>query len=164
MPTHKGYNRKISDRIKALSSFCEKGLVTFDLCCDHGLIGFNAHQDNDFKKVVFVDQIKSITDALKKRISLHASNQPFEVLCLPAEKISLPDEPVNVIIAGVYAATIFDVIKSVPLSREGDTYIFSPNSDHGIFEKKIENHGLKVIDKVIVEENKRTYPIYKCQK
>jgi tRNA (adenine22-N1)-methyltransferase len=161
MTVKKGYNRKISERIKAICKYVEDGKTVFDLCCDHGLIGFFAHQKRNVPKVIFVDQVKHITDALALKIAKHASNEPFEVRCSPAEDIELPEEPVTIIAAGVYAATIYNIITNIP-SRRADTYILSPNSDLEDFEQTITNMGITVLEKTSVTENQRNYQIYKA--
>lgn len=161
MSVQKGYNRKISGRIEQICQYVDSDKPVYDLCCDHGLIGFFAHKLKNVPKVIFVDQVRHIMDNLQAKIQKFEKDKPFEVLCLPAESITLPETPVTIIAAGVYAPTIYKIIDEVPLARKDDVYIFSPNSDLDNFEKKITDRGFKIISKALVTENNRQYPIYK---
>ena len=159
----KKYNKQISQRIHKLCDFIIDGLPTYDLCCDHGLIGYTAYETRNIPEVTFVDQIEHITDDLRNKINTYASNHPFKIITAPAERIELTNQPVNVIIAGVHAQSIYNIIKHIPLNRMGDNYIFSPNSDHDYFEKTIENFNLTIDKKETIYENGRHYPIFKCK-
>ena len=154
------YKRKISKRITTICDFLDNNKITYDLCCDHGLIGLEAHRTKNIPKVIFVDQIKHITEDLEKKLNQYC-DKPYEVICSPCENIELPEANVNIVIAGVYAATIYQFIESA-MTAGKHTLIMSPNSDHGLFIERLKNYNFNIVDQKTVIENHRRQLIVKA--
>lgn len=157
------YQRSISERIKNLVDLIEPGLTTYDLCCDHGLVGLHAVSSGKTSKVVFVDVVQHIVDKLDKNISKHMPGANLKVLCSDAANIDLAPEPCNVIIAGVYAKTILKIIDSIPLARRQDFYVFSPHSHTDTFEEELQLRNLQTIEKRTVSEHNKTFYLFNAK-
>ena len=156
------YSREVSQRIKTLASYVKDNLMIYDLCCDHGLIGYYASSLKNVPAVIFVDQVPHIIASLQEKIDKFSYDQNFSTICAPAETIKLPPQPVNVIIAGVYSNTILKIAEKVPLNRPEDNYIFSPNSHFESFEKDLSRLNVSVKEKLEILEKNRKFPIYLC--
>lgn len=108
--------RLLSERIRALVARLEPDLPVYDLCCDHGLIGLLAWQEDPQRPVTFVDQSSAALEALQKELSKERYQKaPLTVEICEAESLGPLSSSSNIVIAGVGNATILRILhKLVP--------------------------------------------------
>lgn len=134
--------------------------VCFDLCCDHGLIGFWMAEKKKAQKIVFVDQVPHITFALEKRCEQFA-NFPFEVHTLDAREVNIT-AACNVIIAGVYTSTVLDIATNIAKGAQTSfQLICCPHSDDALLRENLEERGYHFDTKEAVSEKGKTFYIYR---
>lgn len=132
-------------------------MTVFDVCCDHGYIGFSALKTA--KKVVFVDQspnalisvrehILSLSDTDRLRVEVHA---------IPGELIDLDGETsADFIIAGVGVTTIVSIVAALfPEGLGSHRLILSPQQDSLPLRWFLREKGLKLAHESVVEERGR---------
>lgn len=119
-----------SKRIEALVAIASEYYdEVWDLCCDHGMIGLHFANVNSPKIVHFIDQVKSITDKLKK--NLPTSKTRFNVACMPCENIQINESSKNLIIlAGVGSETITKALNNLKTQNLGNTQILVSTHKH----------------------------------
>src|SRR5689334_8158056 len=122
----------MSDRIRRLASHVRNHSVVYDLCCDHGYIGWMAWDQKAPAGLVFVDQspnaLRAVGEALRERALQH--DPRIDVRISPAEDISIDDRPSDFIIAGVGTRTIVTVIRQLfPKGLGPHRLILSPEKN-----------------------------------
>lgn len=105
----------MSDRIRRLASFVRPHSVLYDLCCDHGYIGFTAWDQKPLAGLVFVDQspnaLRAVHEALHER---QLKDDPrVQVITGLAEKIPIDARPSDLVMAGVGIRTIVTIIREL---------------------------------------------------
>lgn len=105
----------MSDRIRRLASFVRSHSVLYDLCCDHGYIGFTAWDQKPLAGLVFVDQspnaLRAVHEALHER---QLKDDPrIQVLTGLAERIQIDSRPSDFVMAGVGIRTIVTIIREL---------------------------------------------------
>ncbi len=92
---------KITPRIARLSSFVAEGRSTWDLCCDHGLIGLYAWSRFNLPDLHFVDRAPNVVARLEAALQGRMNLDSIFFHPMDASELELPSRPCNVIIAGV---------------------------------------------------------------
>ena len=113
---------KLSPRLQLIYYHLIPGKPVWDLCCDHGYLGFNAYESGNFPAIYFVDRVPSIMEQLKRRFEEHQdpSDMPStQALFIPQAAEDL-EGPLcgNVVIAGVGALTTQKILSR--LSKRGN--------------------------------------------
>jgi tRNA (adenine22-N1)-methyltransferase len=105
----------MSDRIRRLASFVRPQSVLYDLCCDHGYIGFTAWDQKPLSGLVFVDQSANALRAVHETLCARAlTDDPrIRVINGLAEHIRLDARPSDLVMAGVGIRTIVTIIRHV---------------------------------------------------
>ena len=98
-------------RSTTLLSLCLAGRPTCDLCCDHGYLGTAALRSGLFPRVIFNDQVADITQALEQRLTRQGLTE-WQIHCGNAAQMPLPEAPANIVIAGVGARTIIEIVSA----------------------------------------------------
>jgi len=98
---------KLSARLQNLLDRCEPGLPLWDLCCDHGLLGFAAIESGKFSEVILNDAVAHVVEDLDRKLE----DSPGRTILALAEQINEPLTG-NVVIAGVGGEKIFKILKT----------------------------------------------------
>lgn len=114
------------DRIHFLASLATRDTL-YDMCCDHGEIGLCFLNNNSNKKVIFNDQVESITQALKSKLSKFTSEQ-VQLECQDARMVNF-DANSSVILAGVGGNLITQVLERNK-ERIDIEWILSPHKNY----------------------------------
>lgn len=151
----------LQPRLKAIFHCLQAGHATWDICCDHGLIGIYALRYGLSPKVYFVDQVAEIMHRLSQKLADYELQDVTQVyLCsgakIPAEKISG-----NVVIAGVGSLTMIEILKGIKDKLESPYFlILSPNKNPHLLEDYLESASLQIEKKQMLEEKNKARPIY----
>jgi tRNA (adenine22-N1)-methyltransferase len=102
----------LSPKLQIIFEHLLPGEDVWDLCCDHGLLGFQALQTGDFGVVHFVDQVPHIVQKLQIRPRTVNLASKARFLC--ADAATLQEVLTGtVVIAGVGAYTAFEIVKTL---------------------------------------------------
>ena len=139
----------------------------WDLCCDHGYIGIHALLSERFTEVHFVDQIEHIMLKLKERFEKSKQvkeSYNFQFHICDAEKINNKIFG-NLLIAGVSATTVINIISSLSLSGNLNCkrILLSPHSDTDMLLEFMKSKLAKeyfLVKQVSIYEGKRDRSLY----
>jgi tRNA (adenine22-N1)-methyltransferase len=118
----------------------------WDFCCDHGYLGIEALRSGNFPEVHFVDQVPQIIENLENLISTKFANiQKYAHLKISAGENIGQRVQGNVVIAGVGAMTIFEILRGLCVNKNlcAARIILCPQRDEKKFLKIISDIGLE---------------------
>ena len=134
-------NRRSSQRISAIVDMLEEGLPTYDLCCDHGLIGLNAYAKKKAPQVVFCDALPHVMEALQHQVRRHDQNPNLRFLTARAETLQLNGERCNLVIAGVGGHLIVRMLKMLYAGgAKPHRLVLGPNRHAEVVEEYLTSH------------------------
>ncbi len=149
-----------SKRIKFLNSLVVKNIV-YDLCCDHGLIGELA-LDQD-KEVIFVDIVAPITEKLDLRLRNKYSNYSIST-CSILDLVEIKDNS-SIILAGIGSKLLSDFLSKYSHQfNETHQIIICGHSNQHLTIEAMNQSKLTRVNDFIIEDASRYYEIYECQK
>ena len=152
----------VSQRIKAISSQARMGWPIYDLCCDHGLIGFHILSTKNGSELVLVDQIPSIIKHLDGVVSRFGVGLPIKTKLMDAAQVNLPMKNANVVIAGVGTRKTVSILKSLyPDGPKNHKLILNPNGDSNHLENYLLSSGWESTVS-FVEERGHRHRIISC--
>lgn len=101
-------------RLQTIFEGLLKGLPVWDLCCDHGLLGFRCYESGDFPEIYFVDRVPKIIDQLRTQFETYSptiENKMIKVQFHAVDAGALNQKITgNLIIAGVGLKTSLDIL------------------------------------------------------
>ena len=149
--------KTLSPRIEKIASLVRPGHTLFDLCCDHGRIGFAAL--SRAKEVIFVDQSANALRAVHEHCeTLEASEQArTQIRVSPGELLDLSGfGPSDFVIAGVGVTTIVSIISALfPETLGQNRLILSPQQDSLPLRWYLRDRGFGLVEEHVVLERGR---------
>ncbi|MES2745557.1 MAG: tRNA (adenine(22)-N(1))-methyltransferase TrmK [Bdellovibrionota bacterium] len=147
----------MSTRIDKIVSLIRPGHTVFDMCCDHGLIGFGAL--SKVKEVVFVDQSAKALAPLNEHLKSldRADLERIKVFVSAGELVSIAGyESSDFVIAGVGVTTVASIIASLfPEGLSHHRLILSPQQDSQPLRWYLNDRGFGLVDEYVVKERGR---------
>ena len=148
---------QISKRIHSLVNLVPADTeVVWDLCCDHGIIGqqFLAH-----KKVIFIDQVKSITEKLSERLKATDIPSQFNIITSSATQIDYKiEETSTFIIAGVGGVLGIEILDQIGDSfKDKDYALISVHKNILKMRQYLIKKDFRVLLESIVQDNSQFY-------
>jgi hypothetical protein len=127
--------RRAAPRIRATLARLDTALPIWDLCCDAGIIGRTAMDDDPAASIVFVDKRPHIVEALEARLAREPRYAGrHRVLIADIRQMPLPPSPVNLIVAGVGTNLICAFLARLR-DRHGDRIVASTSQNPERFER-----------------------------
>lgn len=141
---------RVTPRVRATLARLDAALPIWDLCCDAGIIGRTAMDDDPAAHVVFVDKRPRIVEALERRLA----SQPryagrHRVLTADIRQMLLPPSSVNFIVAGVGTNLICAFLARLR-DRSGDRIVASTSQNAERFERHAAAVGFATADRAVV--------------
>ena len=124
--------QKVSPRMSRVCDFVIDGRPTWDLCCDHGLIGLWAWHIHDLPELHLVDRVPEVVAKLEKDLVGRMDLGPLFFHGVDASSLVLPTQPCNVILTGVGFRTMRRIIESVYPDRPQHRVIVSVHAERGM--------------------------------
>ena len=147
-------NRHISNRIREISSLARPKWPTYDLCCDHGMIGLWILESKNSSSLTLVDCVHQIVQRLDEKIAKFGALLPIETQTKDAGKVTISEQQANVIIAGVGARKIIEILKSLyPDGFRDHNLILNPAAPSKELETFLVENGLNFSQKKVTENN-----------
>ncbi|MGB1291490.1 MAG: tRNA (adenine(22)-N(1))-methyltransferase [Pseudoalteromonas sp.] len=160
---------KLSHRLSAINSLVDESYdVIWDCCCDHGLLGMTLLKREVAHKVVFVDIVPELMDALSNTLARFAdsnANSQWQVQCKDVSSIELTaDAKQLIIIAGVGGELLLRLMQKIIENHDQQTlnqlsFIICPVHHTYALRKGLAQLGLGLKSEQIIIENKRFYEL-----
>lgn len=153
---------KLSRRLQTILDFTPACEHFYDMCADHGKLGFAVSNQTDIKNIHFVDPVKGIINKLDEKILKQTNPSHFRTYQSNAQDIFIKSHAV-VSIAGVGVDLGLEILNKLYLF---DKTVFILNLNGAPFKtrKFLNENGLVVIDEDLVLENGKYYEILKVVK
>lgn len=145
-----------SSRMQRIAELCIERRPTWDLCCDHGLIGLWARRTRELPAVHFVDKVPSLIDQLEQRLHAHADTEGLFFHRCDATTIQLDDTPSNIIVAGVGFRASERIVKATANPQHAHRVIVSVHAEASLVPPAMIALGWRLAETVTVEERGRT--------
>ena len=147
--------QKITARIARLASFVIDDRSTWDLCCDHGLVGLWAWSQYHLPEVHFVDRAPVVIRDLEESLRGRVDTASLYFHPLDATEVELPFESCNVIIAGVGFRAMKRIIDAIFPAHHAHRAIVSVHAEEERVEPSLLALGWRLQETVHVEERGR---------
>jgi tRNA (adenine22-N1)-methyltransferase len=150
---------RVSERMLRIVDFVIDGRPTWDLCCDHGLIGMWAWHVRDLPELHFVDRAPGLIDELERRIRDHIEGDGLYFHACDATEIQIPAQPCNIIVAGIGFRASRRIFSHIDPSVAAHRLIASVHAEAERVPAHLQALGWNLTDEAIVEEDGRTRKI-----
>ncbi len=151
----------LSKRIETITTLVGvRHETVFDLCCDHGLIGLEVLKQTN-SKVIFVDIVHEIMEKLS--INLKATDIPsgnYSIITSNAIDLKVPQNACF-IIAGIGGELAIKILENILNQVDQFEVIISANNNLIKLRKFLISKNLKMVDEILVKDNKQFYEILK---
>jgi tRNA (adenine22-N1)-methyltransferase len=159
----------LSPKLQIIYDQLLPGEDVWDLCCDHGYLGWAALASGNFAEIHFVDRVAPIIENLKRQIIPHDPTRKARFHALGAETLQ---EPLTgtVVIAGVGAYTAFEILEKL-WKRDllkAKRLVLSPQRDEQKFLQWLQEfdagfyHRYQLKNEQSVREGRRPLWVYVC--
>lgn len=149
--------KALSVRFDKIVSLLRPNHTLYDLCCDHGLIGFAAL--SHASRVVFVDQSPPAIQAVFAGVSRlnPADRARTEILVCPGELVDISSErAADFVIAGVGVTTVASIVSALfPKVLGEHRLILSPHQDSTPLRWFLRDKGFRLQSESVVKERGR---------
>lgn len=150
----------IDERLKDIASLVDNCTTIADVGTDHGYLPIFLIQTGVCKKAIASDVAKGPLSKAVENIDKYQLNESIETtLCSGLEKI--PSNVDTVIMAGMGANLIIDLIKEAPYKYE--TYILQANLNVNLLREFLSNNNFKIVDEKVSFVGKKFYEILKVK-
>ena len=146
---------RVSERIRRIVDLTLDGRPTWDLCCDHGLIGLWAWYQRKLPELHFVDRTPALMQQLESRLTRHVGSPSIFFHTVDAAKVSLGATPSNVILAGVGFRAADQILSKLDSGSAPHRAIVSVHAEVDLLPPAMLRLGWRLADEVPVEENGR---------
>lgn len=155
----------LGKRLSALYELVDADNTHFyDLCCDHGQLGFAIHETKNPLNTTLNDRVKPICDKLSRKISTNQYSK-INVLNQNASEIKLDiNEYKFIVVAGVGGPLVINIIKNLMNQiTNKDVFLLSPHTKiHEVRKFLIEN-SFELIKEHYCYENGKHYEMLKVR-
>lgn len=150
-------SHQLSLRFDTIVSLLRPGRTLFDLCCDHGLIGFAALTHSP--RVIFVDQSPQALKAVYERAATLEPHdrERIEIIESPGELLGIAGYgEADFIIAGVGITTVVSLISALfPEHLGRHRLILAPQQSTIPLRWYLQERGFGLIEEKVVKERGR---------
>lgn len=146
---------RVSERMRRIVDYTLEARPTWDLCCDHGLIGLWAYRKRDVPEVHLVDRTTLLMEELEKRVQCHVANPRISIHNIDAAEISLGDTPCNLILAGVGFRAARRILSAIDLGHAAHRAVVSVHAESERLPDAMNQLGWRLVDECTVTENGR---------
>ncbi|PKG38431.1 SAM-dependent methyltransferase [Psychromonas sp. Urea-02u-13] len=143
----------------------------WDCCCDHGLLGFQLLKNDKAGHIHFVDVVAPLLNEIDNKLSrYYQGKSEWSVHCLDVATLPIAEYDIDsgaeqkkhlIIIAGIGGQLLITLLKVLfPHCRAFNVeFILSPVHHNHQLRAYLKDQNCRLIDEVIVEENKRFYEV-----
>lgn len=145
----------MNQKLKAIASFVSKDDTVLDTCCDHAYLAIYLKKNKLCKEVYASDINPNALAVAKKNIA----GAKLEIKTYLSDGLKTVDNKDidTVVIAGVGADTVLDIIRSAPSSIK--KYIISSNNHLAYLRHKLRKYNLYIQEEVAVLDKHKYYVV-----
>mgnify|MGYP004717978433 FL=1 len=157
---------KLSKRLEEISSLVPLKARVVDIGCDHGLLDIYLYQNGIVCKIIASDINENALSNAKENIKNNNLEDIIETrLGSGLEVINLNDKIDTIIISGMGAYTIVEILKNNPeILSTISTIIIQSNTKNYYLRKEITKMNYLIEEEKIVKDNNKYYTIIKFTK
>ena len=157
---------KLSKRLEEISSLVPLKARVVDIGCDHGLLDIYLYQNGIVSKIIASDINENALSNAKENIKNNNLEDIIETrLGSGLEVINLNDKIDTIIISGMGAYTIVEILKNNPeILSTISTIIIQSNTKNYYLRKEITKMNYLIEEEKIVKDNNKYYTIIKFTK
>lgn len=157
---------KLSKRLEEISSLVPLKARVVDIGCDHGLLDIYLYQNGIVSKIIASDINGNALSNAKENIKNNNLEYIIETrLGSGLEVINLNDKIDTIIISGMGAYTIVEILKNNPeILSTISTIIIQSNTKNYYLRKEITKMNYLIEEEKIVKDNNKYYTIIKFTK
>lgn len=157
---------KLSKRLEEISSLVPLKARVVDVGCDHGLLDIYLYQNGIVSKIIASDINENALSNGKENIKNNNLEDIIETrLGSGLEVINLNDKIDTIIISGMGAYTIVEILKNNPeILSTISTIIIQSNTKNYYLRKEITKMNYLIEEEKIVKDNNKYYTIIKFTK
>lgn len=157
---------KLSKRLEEISSLVPLKARVVDIGCDHGLLDIYLYQNGIVSKIIASDINENALSNAKENIKNNNLEDIIETrLGSGIEVINLNDKIDTIIISGMGAYTIVEILKNNPeILSTISTIIIQSNTKNYYLRKEITKMNYLIEEEKIVKDNNKYYTIIKFTK
>ncbi len=157
---------KLSKRLEEISSLVPLKARVVDIGCDHGLLDIYLYQNGIVSKIIASDINEKALSNAKENIKNNNLEDIIETrLGSGLEVINLNDKIDTIIISGMGAYTIVEILKNNPeILSTISTIIIQSNTKNYYLRKEITKMNYLIEEEKIVKDNNKYYTIIKFTK
>ncbi len=146
---------KVSERMRRIVDCIEDGRPTWDLCCDHGLVGLWAWHTRALPELHFVDRVPGIINDLERDVGLHLDSRGLAFHSIDAVSLVLPERPCNVILCGIGFRAFERIMSALYANPREDRLVASVHAEEGRLAPFLERTGWQLVQQFEVHEDGR---------
>ena len=153
---------KLPARLALIASLIDESSNVYDVGCDHGLLDIYLTL-NKKNKCVASDINENALSTAKKNIKEYNLEKEIEIVVSDGIKELNIESPSTVVISGMGAFTILDILNN-PKIKNIDNLIIQSNNHIELLRKEISKTGFFIENEIVVLDRKRYYVIIKFKK
>ena len=153
---------ELSKRLQAVADLVTEGASVADIGTDHGYIPIYLMKNKIAKKVIALDINRGPLERARMHIIGHGLKENIETRLSDGLEKVLPKEVDTMIAAGMCGGLVIKILtegKEVVDTLE--TLILQPQSEIGKVRCFLNEHGLRIVEEDMVEEDGKFYPMMK---
>ena len=148
----------LNKRLETLSAFIKDGEIVLDVGCDHGLLGIYLTLNRKNIKVISSYINEKPLEKAKENLLKYNLQEKIETRLGDGLDV-MSNDVTTIIISGMGAENIINILKSIKEYDNINKLVLSPNNDFGLLRKEICKLGFKIINEKIVLEKGKYYLI-----
>ncbi|MDD5865930.1 MAG: class I SAM-dependent methyltransferase [bacterium] len=146
-------------RLLAIASLIDNGSSVLDVGTDHAYLPINLSQNKKCKSIIASDVSSNALKIAKDNLKKYHINDVKLILSDGLDSIN--EDYDTIVLAGMGTSTIIKILENKKLPNN---LIISSNNDLYKLRNFMNSIGYKIINEIIVYENKKFYDIIKYQK
>ena len=146
-------------RLLAIASLIDKGSTVLDVGTDHAYLPIILSQNKKCKSIIASDVSSNALKMAKDNLKKYHINDVKLILSDGLDSIN--EDYDTIVLAGMGTSTIIEILENKKLPNN---LIISSNNDLYKLRNFMNSIGYKIINEIIVYENKKFYDIIKYQK
>ncbi|MDO5040795.1 MAG: class I SAM-dependent methyltransferase [Peptoniphilus sp.] len=150
----------ISERLKKIASYVDKGKKVADIGTDHGIVPIFLVSENISDRVIASDISKKSLQKTVDMVREYELEDKIETRVGNGLKVLKPGEVDNIIIAGMGGVLIWNLIEEdMEISKKAEKIILQPMQAPEYLREHLCKKGFEIIDESIIYEEERFFEI-----
>lgn len=149
---------KINNRLKKISEFINHNSFILDVGCDHALLDIYLVLNKKNIKAIASDVRSGPLEKAKENAKRYGVFDKI-IFELHDGIENLNDKIDTIVISGMGATTIKDILEKDIDKITNQKIIISSNNEEELLRLFLNQHNFKIIDEVLVEDSNKIYPI-----